>query len=175
MTFLLRHPCRGNSSVFPCTIRRCQSQNNQRVYFLVNRIEHQDTSQKGPSYGGHEGPMSLSHRSDFRPPQYRQEDYRSMRDDSEPRGTRQSQTMPRPVQQQPVSHTEQSRPMQKYSRPSSHSADPNMQRQTAKQDQFRSPPVSQKPGQRPVFNYVSRFCISFFCYFFLRWREDEFC
>lgn len=41
MTFLLRHPCRGNSSVFPCTIRRCQSQNNQRVYFLVNRIEHQ--------------------------------------------------------------------------------------------------------------------------------------
>lgn len=126
-----------------------------------------ETSQKGPSYGGHEGPMSTSHRSDFMPPQYRQEDYRLMRDDSVARGTGQSQTMPRPVQQQPVPHTEQSRPMQKYSRPSSYSADPNMQRQTAKQDQSRAPPVSQKPGQRPVFNYVSRFCIEeFLLYFF---------
>lgn len=127
-----------------------------------------ETSLKGPSYGGHEGPMSPSHhRSDFMPPQYRQEDYRLMRDDSVARGTGQSQTMPRPVQQQPVPHTEQSRPMQKYSRPSSYSADPNMQRQTAKQDQSRAPPVSQKPGQRPVFNYVSRFCIEeFLLYFF---------
>lgn len=116
----------------------------------------QETSQKGQNYGGHEGPMSPSYRSDFMPPQYRQEDNRLMRDNSIARGTGQSQTMPRPVQQQPISHTEPSRPMQKYSRPSSLSAEPNMQRQTAKQDQYRPPPVAQKPGQRPVFNYLGQ-------------------
>lgn len=132
----------------------------------------QETSQKGQNYGGHEGPMSPSYRSDFMPPQYRQEDNRLMRDNSIARGTGQSQTMPRPVQQQPISHTEPSRPMQKYSRPSSLSAEPNMQRQTAKQDQYRPPPVAQKPGQRPVFNYVS---IDFVSKNFLRWRKGEFC
>lgn len=132
----------------------------------------QETSQKGHFYGGHEGPMSPSYRSDFMPPQYRQEDNRLMRDNSIARGTGQSQTMPRPVQQQPISHTEPSRPMQKYSRPSSLSAEPNMQRQTAKQDQYRPPPVAQKPGQRPVFNYVS---IDFVSKNFLRWRKGEFC
>lgn len=115
-----------------------------------------EISQKGPSYGGHEGGVSPSHHSDFAPTHNRQEDYRYTREEFGARGTSQHQTMPRPVQQQPGSQTEQSRTMRKWSSPSPHTADSNMQRQTAKQDQSRPPPVSQKPGQRPVFNYLGQ-------------------
>lgn len=55
MTFLPRHRCRRNSSVSPCTTRRCQLQNNRSGYSLVNRKGHrgyQKYHRKGRAMGG---------------------------------------------------------------------------------------------------------------------------